>query len=90
MDKKSQQIKSLVREEKLKGKLTDMEQLMHLIPKELAASWLEKNEEEVDGLLKRVEDFTIKEIYSLGEHCGLGCTEIYTVFEAEYFKQKNK
>ncbi|HTI89822.1 MAG TPA: hypothetical protein VL727_04495 [Puia sp.] len=90
MVKKNVHIQSLVRASLLAGTLHDLEDLLGLIPKNLLARRLAKTENEIDLLLKRVEEFKIREIYKIGNVCGLNATEIYNIVEASYFRQKIK
>ena len=90
MSKKSVHIQSLVRSALLAGKLHDLDNLMEIIPKNLVAKELAKTEKEIDLLLKGVEQLKLKEIFTIGNICGLNTTEIYILVEASYFSQKIK
>lgn len=90
MVKKSVHIQRLVREALHAGNLLNLDNLMEIIPKDAVARRLAKTEKEIDLLLKGVERFEIRDIYRIGNFCGLNTTEIYNIVEASYFTQKRK
>lgn|GEM_PF-6067775 len=90
MVKKTLQIQSLVRKALLAGKIYNLDNLMEIVPKDVVARKLKKTESEIDLLLKRVEKLELRDIYTIGNVCGLDATEIYNIVEASYFRQKKK
>lgn len=80
----------LVRAALIAGKLNNLDDLIKIVPKNVLARRLAKTENEVDLLLKGVKRFKLSEIYAIGNLCGLNATEIYTIVEASYFRQKIK
>jgi hypothetical protein len=72
------------------GNIVTFNDIFEYIPKTIVATDLGKKVDRFNKLMKKVDGFTLEEIYRIGSFCGLSERQIYELVEAEYFKGKSK
>ncbi|MBS1663267.1 MAG: hypothetical protein JST68_19645 [Bacteroidetes bacterium] len=60
------------------------------IPKTVVANDLGKKVDRFNKLMSRLDEFTLKDMYTIGSFCGLTERQIYELVEAEYLHNKSK
>ena len=72
------------------GNIETFNDIFEYIPKTVVATDLGKKVDRFNKLMKKVDGFTLEEIYIIGSFFGLSERQIYELVEAEYFKSKSK
>ena len=72
------------------GKILSFNDIFKFIPKTVVATDLGKKVDRFTELMKRVEKFTLEELFTIGRFCSLDETQILMLARDEYLKSKSK
>jgi hypothetical protein len=72
------------------GSILSFNDIFKYIPKTIVARDLGKKVDRFSELMKKVEGFTIGEIYTIAKFCNITESQIYQLIENEYFKTKSR
>ena len=72
------------------GDIVSFNDIFNYIPKTIVAKDLGKKVDRFTELMKRVEGFTLAELYMIAKSCNISELQIYQLAEKEYFKSKSK
>ncbi len=72
------------------GNIVSFNDIFKYIPKTIVAKDLGKKVDRFSELMKKVEGFTLGEIYTIAKFCNISESQIYQLVEKEYFKSKSK
>ena len=71
------------------GDIVTFNDIFKYIPKTIVAKDLGKKVDRFSELMKRVEGFTLEELYMIGKFCKISEAQITQLAEKEYLKNKN-
>jgi hypothetical protein len=72
------------------GKIVSFNDIFKFIPKTIVARDLGKKVDRFTELMRKVDGFTIGDLYKIAKYCNISETQIYQLVEKEYFKSKSK
>jgi hypothetical protein len=72
------------------GNIVSFNDIFKYIPKTIIAKDLGKKVDRFSELMKKVEGFTLSELYTIAKFCNISESQIYQLAEKEYFKSKSK
>ena len=72
------------------GKILSFNDIFKFIPKTVVATDLGKKVDRFSELMKRVEKFTLEELFTIGRFCSLDEMQILILAKDEYLKNKSK
>jgi hypothetical protein len=72
------------------GKIKSFQDIFKFVPKTIVAADLGTKVDRLTKLMKRIEKFTLEDIFTIARYCELSVHEILVLVEAEYLQNKDR
>jgi len=72
------------------GKIKSFRDIFKFVPKTIVAADLGTKVDRFTKLMKRIEKFTLEDIFTIARYCELSVHEILTLVEVEYQQNKDR
>ena|ERR1700754_1154696 len=72
------------------GKIKSFSDIFKVVPKTIVAADLGTKVDRFNKLMKRIEKFTLEDIFTIGRYCDLSVHEILDLVETEYLQNKDR
>jgi hypothetical protein len=72
------------------GKIKSFQDIFKFVPKTIVAADLGTKVDRLTKLMKRIEKFTLEDIFTIARYCELSVHEMLVLVEAEYVQNKDR
>jgi len=72
------------------GKIKSFQDIFKIVPKTIVAADLGTKVDRFTKLMKRIEKFTLEDVFTIARYCELSVHEILELVEVEYLQSKDR